>query len=249
MTRRPGTWFAVTSAAALTAYNNLLGLHPWHRRWYAVINAGAAGAAVAAARASGLTAADLGLGRGAWRPGRPAGRLAAAAAASWLIAAAVPAPRPLLADQRVTAKRDREVGYALVVRIPAGTVLWEEVAFRGVLQAALRRVTSQRAAVAATAAVFGLWHIRPTAEALRANGLTSRPGRAAANLVCGIAATTAGGFLLSWLRESSGGLAGPMLLHLATNDGGQLAAWVAGRLAARQAAGAASARAGAGALA
>src|SRR5258708_16071645 len=88
--------FAVASCAVLAAYNNVIGAQPWHRRWYVPVNAGAAGAALAAAAASGLTAADLGFGRGAWSPGRRASGLAAAVAAGYLVAAPVPPTRPLL---------------------------------------------------------------------------------------------------------------------------------------------------------
>jgi hypothetical protein len=44
-----------------------------------------------------------------------------------------------------------------------------------------------------------------------------------------VAATAAGGVLLSWLRTRSGSLAAPMLLHLATNCGGALTAWAIAR--------------------
>ena len=79
--------FAVASCAVLAAYNNVIGAQPWHQRWYVPVNAAAAGAALAAAAASGLTAADLGFGRGAWSPGRLGSGLAAASAAGWLVAA------------------------------------------------------------------------------------------------------------------------------------------------------------------
>ena len=63
------------------------------------------------------------------------------------------------------------LAYQVAFRIPVGTVLWEEIAFRGVLQAALRRVMPEPAAIAVASGVFGVWHIRPTAAALRINGL------------------------------------------------------------------------------
>jgi len=109
-------------------------------------------------------------------------------------------------------------------------VLWEETAFRGVLQAALRRVMPQTAAIVVTSAVFGIWHIRPTLQALRVNGLASDRRQATARLAAGVAATTASGVLLSWLRARSGSLAAPVLLHLATNSGGMAAAWAAASL-------------------
>ena len=96
------TGFAVASCAVLAAYNNVIGAQPWHRRWYAPANGCAAAAALAAAAASGLTAGEIGLGRGAWRPGRLGSALAAATAAGWLAVAAVPVTRPFLNDKRVT---------------------------------------------------------------------------------------------------------------------------------------------------
>lgn len=224
------TGFAIGSCAVLAAYNNVSGERPWRSRWYVPANACATGAALSAAAASGLTAADLGLGRDAWRPGRLASWLAAAVAAGWLVIAVVPATRPLLDDKRITSLEGRAVTYQAAVRIPVGTVLWEEVAFRGVLQAALRRVMPRGAAVTVTSAVFGIWHVRPTAGALRVNGLAGDRGRARAGVLAGVAVTAAAGVFLSWLRERSGRLAAPVLLHLAANSGGLVAAWaVSGR--------------------
>ena len=115
----------------------------------------------------------------------------------------------------------------MLLRIPVGTVAWEEIAFRGVLQAALRRVLAEPVATAVGSAVFGLWHIRPTAEALAVNGLAAgRGARVAA--VAGVVAGTAGaGAALSLLRERSGSLAAPVLLHLAANCAGPLASALA----------------------
>jgi uncharacterized protein len=212
--------FAIGACAVLAAYNNVTGLQSGHERWYVRLNVGATGAALAAATLSGLTLADLGLGRGRWVPGRLGCGLAAGAGVTWLLIAVVPATRPLLGDQRAAGLDRRDVAYQALIRIPLGTALWEETAFRGVLQAALRRVMSDTAAIAVTSGVFGVWHIRPTLQALRANGLASNRRRALA----GTAATAAGGALLSWLRARSGRLADPLLLHAAVNSGGLIAA-------------------------
>jgi uncharacterized protein len=222
--------FAIASGAALAAYNNVINRHPWHHQRYVALNACATGAALSAAAASGLTAADMGFGRGQWRPGRLGTRLAAGVAAGWLLVALVPAARPVLGDKRITSLEGRAVAYQAMARIPIGTVLWEETAFRGVLQAALRRVMPETATIVVTSAVFGVWHIRPTLQALRVNGLASDRGHAAARVAAGVAATTAGGVLLSWVRARSGSLAAPLLLHLATNSGGMAAAWAVARL-------------------
>jgi membrane protease YdiL (CAAX protease family) len=222
---RPGDKvFALASCAVLAAYNNVLGVHPWHNRRYVRVNLCATGTALAAAALSGLTAADLGLGRGRWLPGRPGYRLAATVAAGWLLIAVVPAARPLLGDKRIASLDGRAAAYQALIRIPVGTALWEEIAFRGVLQAALRRVMPKTTAIAVTSCLFGVWHIRPTLQALRANGLAGTRGRAVAGVTAGVAGTTASGVLLSWLRERSGSLTAPILLHVATNSGGLITA-------------------------
>jgi membrane protease YdiL (CAAX protease family) len=78
-------------------------------------------------------------------------------------------------------------------------------------------------------AVFGLWHIRPTAEALAVNRLAAGGG-ARVLAVAGVVAGTAGaGALLCLLRERSGSLAAPVLLHLAANCAGPLASALARR--------------------
>jgi len=222
--------FALASCAVLGAYNNVIHRHPWHHRRYVALNACATGATVAVAAASGLTAADMGFGRAEWSPGWLGIGAAALVGAGWIVVAAVPATRPVLNDKRITSLDGRAVAYQAAVRIPIGTVLWEETAFRGVLQAALRRILPETAAIAATSAVFGVWHIRPTLQALRANGLASDRRQATARVAAGVAATAAGGALLSWLRARSGSLAAPVLLHLATNSGGQVAAWAVASL-------------------
>ena len=222
---RPGDrGFALAACAVLAAYNNVLGVHHWHDRRYVRVNLCATGAALAAAALSGLTPADLGLGRGRWLPGRLGYQLAAAVAAGWLLVAVVPAARPLLGDKRIAALDGCGAAYQALIRIPVGTALWEEIAFRGVLQAALCRVMPRTTAIAVTSCAFGVWHIRPTLQGLRANGLAGTRGRALAGVTAGVAVTTAGGALFSWLRERSGSLTAPILLHVTTNSGGLVTA-------------------------
>ena len=216
--------FAIAACAVLAAYNNVAGLHPAHDRWYVRLNVGATGAALAAAALGGLTAEDIGIGRGRWLPGRLGCGLAAGASAGWLLIAVVPATRPMLGDKRIGGLDGRAAAYQALIRIPVGTALWEETAFRGVLQAALRRVLPGTAAIAVTSGVFGAWHIRPTLQALRANGLAGDRRRALAGTCAGVATTAAAGVLLSWLRARSGRLAAPVLLHAAVNSGGLIAA-------------------------
>jgi uncharacterized protein len=220
--------FAVAACAVLAGYNNLAGLRPWHRRWYPAVNACAAAVALAAAAASGLTATNLGLRPDRLRSGL---RLGSAAAAPVVVAYGLatlnPATRPLLNDQRIAGLSGPQLAYHVLLRIPLGTVAWEETAFRGVLHAALRRVLAEPAATAVASAVFGLWHVRPTAEALSANQLAAGRGARIAAVTATAAGTAAAGALLSLLRERSGSLAAPVLLHLAANCTAPLASALA----------------------
>jgi membrane protease YdiL (CAAX protease family) len=151
-------------------------------------------------------------------------------AAGYAGALAVPAVRPLLADARVAGLGPGEVAGDVLVRIPFGTVLWEEVAFRGALLAVLTRVLPVRVATAVAAAVFGLWHVRPALRGLDANDLAHGPAARVAAVALVVAGTAAAGVLFTWLRLRSGSLLAPALLHLATNTLGTLAAVGAHRL-------------------
>jgi uncharacterized protein len=231
---RPRRLVGLTGAlvVVLAAWNNLVVTRlPGYPGSYVVANVAAAGAVLAAARWAGLSWAELGLSRCRL----PAGLRWGAAClvlvgAGYAVVLAIPALRPLLTDARVDGMDGGDLARQALVRVPFGTVLWEEVAFRGVLLAASTRLVGVRAATAASSVLFGIWHIRPTLSALAANDLTQAPGAAVAVVALACLATTAAGVLFSWLRLRSGSLLAPGLLHLATNSMGTVAAFVAQRL-------------------
>jgi membrane protease YdiL (CAAX protease family) len=167
--------FATALVLVLSAWNNVVVTRlPGYPGSYVVANVAAAGALLAAARVSRLSWEDLGLARRRLPAGLSWGGASfALVACGYAVALAVPGLRPLLTDARVAGLDGGELAYQVLVRIPLGTVLWEEVAFRGVLLAALSRLVSVRAATAASAAVFGIWPIRPTLSALAANDLSA----------------------------------------------------------------------------
>jgi uncharacterized protein len=200
-------------------------------RAYTVLNASAAGVLVVAARGAGLSPDELGLdprrlGRGA----RSCLALAAPLTVAYGTALAVPATRSLLRDARVGGLSPGRIAGEALVRIPFGTVLWEEVAFRGVLEAALRRLLPPRATTAASAVLFGIWHVHPTLAGARANDLVPAAGRATAAVLVGTAGTAAAGVLFSGLRQHSGSLLAPAVVHLTANSGGLISAAAAHRL-------------------
>ncbi len=214
----------------LAAWNNVVVPRlPGRPGVYEAVNGTAAGVLLGIARTAGFSSAELGLSGARLRAGAAWGGAAAAVVAAGLATGtAVPSARPLLRDSRVAGLGNGAVAYRVLLRIPVGTVLWEEVAFRGVLHAALDRDLPAGAA-AVGAALFGFWHVHPTRAAIRADA----PGGSAAGrrvaVLLGCTGTAAAGALFTWLRQRSGSLLAPALLHLAANSGGLLAAVAADR--------------------
>ncbi|UGY90994.1 CPBP family intramembrane glutamic endopeptidase [Streptomyces gobiensis] len=186
---------------------------------------------IAVARRAGTSWDDLGLSRTRAIGGLRHGAVAAGGVGlAYAAGAALPATRPLFADERAADSLPGILRQALV-DVPLGTVLLEETAFRGVLPALLRDTNGHRGAELISAGLFGLWHILPSGDLPEANpalaGLTTAgapPSRAKA-AIGAIVTTTIGGGLFTLLRRRSGSLVAPMALHTAFNSLGYLMAW------------------------
>ena len=185
------------------------------------------------ARALGLSWRDLGLGRGTWVSGIVWG-VACSALIVLVVAAgvAVPRTRGLLADDRGAAASRARLLWETGVRLPWGTVLLEEVAFRGLLLAVVLEVSGQVWAVVVTSLCFGLWHVVPSlgrgSEVAAATTILGP--RAEVGFVVGsVVATTAAGVALAVLRLASGSLLAPMAVHWTLNASGLLASAAAAR--------------------
>ncbi|MCQ4117882.1 CPBP family intramembrane glutamic endopeptidase [Rhodococcus tibetensis] len=200
---------AVFVAAAVVVWNN--GILPrcgWGPYGRAVAGAGSAVIAAGAARAAGYTRSELGLS-----PSRvPAGlRYGAMASLIPLAAGATAVVAPTWRSRIRLAAGSADFYGWVGFRIPVGTVLAEELLFRSVLAAVLRRAWSPCTARAIHAATFGLWHIR----AARLAG---------DNVVATVIFTAASGELFDWLRRRSDSVVAPALLHLSVNVAGAVAA-------------------------
>lgn len=173
-------------------------------------------------RTAGLSWQDMGLGRGTWRPGlRWAGAEAGIVAVVIAAAAALPLTRDAFRDTRY----HLNLGGALLdafVLIPVGTVLLEEVAFRGVLWGLLRRARGTATATVVSSLLFGLWHALPSLGLASANQAISgtvgsgRSGQVVAVLGT-IGFTALAGVVFCELRRRSGSLLAPAGLHWAVN--------------------------------
>jgi membrane protease YdiL (CAAX protease family) len=174
------------------------------------------------ARLAGLSWAELGLGPGTWARGlRWAGVIIAVVAVVIAAAAALPLTRDAFRDSRYHLSLADALLTAFVL-IPVGTVLFEEVAFRGVLWGLVRRLRGTVAATAVSSVLFGVWHVLPSLGLASANAAVAGAvggGRSAQELaVLGTVLFTAvSGVVFCELRRRSGSLLAPAGLHWAVN--------------------------------
>jgi len=195
---------------------------------HVAFNLGLAAVVIGLVGMASMTTGELGLLRTDLGSGLRWGGAAFAVIAAPIVVAGLVAPGWSVFDD------DRaHVGLAsLLVRvlvvIPLGTIVLEELAFRGLLLGLFRRLTSTTWSVIAASVLFGLWHI-PVAWN------SSSPDQATTGRVLSVAgtvvATTAAGVVFCWLRLRSRSLVAPMLAHLATNSVALAVAWTVARTA------------------
>ncbi|MFL6176833.1 MAG: CPBP family intramembrane glutamic endopeptidase [Ornithinibacter sp.] len=212
-------------------------VHVGPERWQPVTGPAVAVLLLLVGRWAGLSWSELGLGRAALLDGLLWGGAAVAlVAAGFGVGVAVPASRRWFLDARHRVGPARAAGRALLV-VPLGVVVLEEVAFRSVLWGLVEVGRGPLVAAAATSVLFGVWHVLPAIDGARANahdGDGDSTGDTAADAarravvlrqVAGtVAFTTLAGIVFAVLRQQSGSLVAPFLLHWATNGLGILAA-------------------------
>lgn len=137
------------------------------------------------------------------------------------IIGAVPATSEALADDRVHVTLPR-MAFEVLIAIPFGTVILEELAFRGTLLGLLRGRLSTISAVAVCSILFGLWHLNSV--------LYDDAGNLAVVTAAGtVVATTIAGVGFAWLRIRSDSLVAPIVAHTATNSLTFAIAWAVAR--------------------
>ena len=183
-------------------------------------------------RWSGGTWAEIGLDpRNLGRGARWALVLIAIVAAVYLVGGLLPMTRDLFADRRLSGLTGLQVADRMLLRVPIGTVLLEETAFRGVLLALLLRQFGRARAAAFSSVLFGLWHVLPSLHLSTEKPAFTRLlgsgelGSVTADLGA-VLFTAAAGVLLCELRWRSKSLLAPMGLHWATNALGYLASYL-----------------------
>jgi membrane protease YdiL (CAAX protease family) len=183
------------------------------------------------ARVQGLTAANLGLARSTW----PAG-LRWGTAAATLVGAAYALAYLITPVRQALPESDGEIGraalWAVLVVIPLGTVLPEELAFRGLVLALLGRRYGVLSGTLLSSGLFGLWHIAASLGGGPANAaivgvVGGDAAGTATRVIATVVFTTLGGVVLCWLRLRSNSLLAPVLAHWTVNALGVIVTLVA----------------------
>jgi uncharacterized protein len=221
---------ALFASVTLLAVSNVVSNRLWPQG-YLVWNLGMTGVLLLVARLGGVTWADLGLHGLRLRRGLTIGALAVAAVALvYGIAVALPSTRAAFVDSR-GAMPLAAVLFVALVRIPLGTVVLEELAFRGVLPALVGGGWWRATLV--SSGLFGLWHVLPALHVASGNeGVTAAVGERGGPVVVlsTVAVTTVGGLVFGEVRRRSDSVLASAGAHWATNGLGVLGGLVAWRL-------------------
>ena len=214
----------------LVAYNNVLNLWPpFNGPAYVPLNVAAALVLLTIGTTTmGLDARELGLESGHLAGTLTGIALAAVAATPLALLSRSPRAARVIADERVAKLAGRRLAFQVLVRIPLGTALLEEVAFRGILFGAMAPHGNVAAMVTSSVA-FGLWHVTPTHNLILANRVDASNGAVAAAICGAVLFTTLAGMALCYLRIRSGTLAAPATVHATLNSLATVAAVVAHR--------------------
>ncbi|MDF1597815.1 MAG: CPBP family intramembrane metalloprotease [Acidimicrobiia bacterium] len=218
----------VTVVGALAAYNLVQNL-VIPENAYVPANLVVTAGLVAFARNSGMPLDAIGLGEAQLGDGlRLGGTVAAALGAAFIAASSTRLLDRWLLDERARGHESGGAAYRSLVRFPLGTALFEEVAFRGVLDGLWRRRAGAHTARLVGSAAFGAWHLLPTFRGYPGMGI--RNGRSASirerciAALSGAVITGLSGFGFTALRERSDSVAAPWLTHAAINAGSYLLA-------------------------
>lgn len=211
----------------LVVYSNAFNLWPpYNGPLFVPLNLAAAGAIVGVGVGIGVELDDI-VGR-VTLEGLAVGAAVGALVGAAMVLAGMTRFRHLVADARVRDLRGAQLAYQTLVRVPLGTALLEELAFRGVLLA-LFVSTGRTTAALISSGAFALWHISATLNAIRVNTPDAGPARAFAVVLGAMLFTGVAGLGLSYLRYASDGLAAPFALHATVNALGTVAAVIAHR--------------------
>lgn len=134
--------------------------------------------------------------------------------------------KPILLDTPmeygpITRLTRRQLLKNVLVEVPIGIALLEELAFRGLMYAAIRRTFSAKWAIVGSAIGFAGWHLTVTATSAAQTNISTaarlptflRPFIQPIAVIGGMLTTGIAGMTFGYLRHRTGNLAGPILAH------------------------------------
>jgi len=135
-----------------------------------------------------------------------------------LVGVAIPATRNFFEDERAADMSLGILAYHALLRIPLGTAVFEELAFRGVLYGLGKRLWSAPRAALVSSALFGLWHIAPLLSVVDRNAGVADTAPTAVAVIGGVLGASIVGLFLIWVRERADSLVAPIVVHAVVNS-------------------------------
>ena len=173
------------------------------------------------------------LGFGEWRRGLAWGTvLLVVTVGVLLLALTMPAFNDMYHDRRVIGGTGGWL-YQAFVRIPLGTVVLEETAFRAVLPALFAQRWGVLRGSLAASLCFGLWHVLPALSLNEVNPTATRvfgdgAGGVAVAVVFAVVGTALAGMWWCWVRYRSRSVLATMVAHVASNSAAYTIAFAVG---------------------
>jgi membrane protease YdiL (CAAX protease family) len=185
----------------------------------------------------GVSLEDMGLAPHTWVPGLAwGGACIAGMGIIYGLGLSVPKLEPLFSDKRAQEATGGQIAAKALLDVPFGTVLLEEMAFRGVVFGLFYEEWGTGWAVLWSSVLFGLWHVLPSLSMHESHDMLPNSARGKVLAIVGtVIATSVAGVLFALLRVVSGSVIAPACLHWSINSFGSLAAWFVGRRVARRA--------------
>jgi len=108
--------------------------------------------------------------------------------------------------------------WRVLVRIPLGTGLFEEILFRGIFYGYLAKNYSSTQALFRSSLFFVFWHIMPTLKVILFNLQLTSPLPIVGLWIVGLAGAYVAGLIFAWLRYRTGNIVGCLIAHILIND-------------------------------
>lgn len=209
---------ALFLSVLLLLYSNLTSLFEPDRREAFLIysNLGLMSLLLLWCRWAGFSLSDLGLAAAQVKAsalwGAVLGLLLALPPVAFIALAPIVTGEPVQAGE-INDLSGSEVALRVALRVPVGTALFEEVAFRGILYAVWLRATDLRRTVLGTGVVFALWHMVITFKSVLEAEVVEWAPLVALGYIGSLLGLFAGGVAFALLRWRAGGVGGPFFFH------------------------------------